>query len=60
MIQPTVPEDLREAFARMRAMTPEQTRRQLISLAFGNLKLSDDRVTREDIERAFERIDKDR
>jgi hypothetical protein len=34
------------------AVSPEQRQRQLVSLAYGNLKLEDDRVTRPAIERA--------
>jgi hypothetical protein len=42
--------------ARHFTMTPEHRREQVISFAYGNMKLHDPSITREDIERAYENL----
>ena len=44
--------------ARLIKMTPEQRREQRIRFAYGNLKLHNPDITREDVERAAEEVDK--
>jgi len=46
--------------ARTIRMTPEQAERQRRSFAFGNVKIENDSVTREMIDRAAERLSKDK
>ena len=49
---PRVNPTLAKMLASARPMTEEQRSRQLVSLAFGNLKLENDRATRAMIEEA--------
>ena len=43
--------------ARAYQMTPEETRQQVISFAYGNVRLHNPAITRADIEAALEKLE---
>ena len=56
------PQDLQSLLekARTHGWTPEQRRAQVISFAYGNVKLHNPAITREDVEWIYEQLFEDR